>query len=247
MSSCPVSITDLDNEGWDAIEPTHPQYGLKLLLERIGVARDAVAIWPAVGAAEIASAIPRARLLMEALRPAETTERWRDQLTIDPAALTGLSRVDCATVGEEAETIALAMRHTLETPGRTAALVTADRGLARRVAAALGRWGIAVDDSAGRPLSETPVGVWLRLVAEAVIGGFAPRLLLAMLKHPLAACGMKPEELRRKVRALERAVLRGPRPGPGLTGLVRALEGTDRRLSTAARKKSGRPRPGSPI
>ena len=210
----------LDNEGWDEVGATHPQWGMKRLLERIGIDRKAVLPWPTIE--ETPS--PRARLLSEALRPAETTAAWRLGPGIDPAACDGVARIDCATVGEEAEVIALAMRASLETPERTAALVTADRALARRVAAALKRWDIEVDDSAGRPLGETPVGVWLRLVAEAAVGGYAPRLLLAMLKHPLAAGGLPPETMRQRIRLMERLVLRGPRPGPGLAGIRDVLD-----------------------
>jgi ATP-dependent helicase/nuclease subunit B len=208
----------LDDEAWDAVAETHPQFGLKELVARIGIARRDVVPWPGAAAPS-----PRVRLLSEALRPAETTEQWRSGAPITADAVAGLLRIDCATAQEEAEVIALALRETLETPGRTAALVTPDRGLARRVAAALRRWRIDVDDSAGQPLSETPVGVWLRLVADCVVGGFAPRPLLAMLKHPLAAGGQAPEELRARVRLIERKVLRGPRPGAGLAGLRTAL------------------------
>jgi ATP-dependent helicase/nuclease subunit B len=208
----------LDAEGWDEIEPTHPQFGLKSLLEAIGVARRDVTPW----LSEEGHA-PRARLLTEAMRPASTTDQWRSGPPIAPGALDGLTRVDCETMGEEAEIIALAMRGALEVPGRTAALVTPDRALARRVGAALKRWDIAVDDSAGRPLGETPVGNWLRLVADCVVGRFAPRPLLAMLKHPLAAAGLPVEALRRDTRLMERFVLRGPRPGPGIEGLRAAL------------------------
>jgi ATP-dependent helicase/nuclease subunit B len=215
--------TNLDEEGWDAVAATHPQWGMKRLLGGVGIDRTRVLLWPAVPDAQVAMALPRARLLSEALRPAETTAQWRMGPPIDPAACAGLARIDCETIGEEAAVIALAMREALETPARTAALVTPDRGLARRVAAALARWDIAVDDSAGRPLGETPVGVWLRLVAEAAVGDFAPRLLLAMLKHPLAAGGLPPEAMRQNIRSLELLVLRGPRPAPGLGGIGQAL------------------------
>jgi ATP-dependent helicase/nuclease subunit B len=217
---------DLDNEGWDSIAATHPQWGMKAMLGGIGVERATVSLWPAVRESDLAAGLPRARLLGEALRPAQTTAQWRTGPPIDPLACAGLTRIDCGTIGEEAEVIALAMREALETPARTAALVTPDRGLARRVAAALGRWGIAIDDSAGRPLSETPVGVWLGLVAEAAIADFPPRLLLAMLKHPFAAGGVSPETMRHNVRLLERLVLRGPRPGAGLEGIRAALADT---------------------
>jgi ATP-dependent helicase/nuclease subunit B len=216
----------LDNEGWDAVSATHPQWGMKRLIEGIGVDRTAVALWLAVPQDAIDAALPRARLLSEALRPAETTAQWRIGPGVEPAAFAGITRIDCETIGDEAAVITLAMREALETPSRTAALVTPDRNLARRVAAALGRWGIAVDDSAGRPLGETPVGVWLRLVAEATVGEFSPRLLLAMLKHPFAAGGLPPEAMRQHIRTLERLVLRGPRPAPGFGGIRAALAET---------------------
>jgi ATP-dependent helicase/nuclease subunit B len=214
---------DLDNEGWEAIEATHPQFGPKALIARIGIDRDQIRPWPGVNPADAESRTSRARLLAESLRPAETTERWRTMARPPGNALDGLTLLECETAGEEAEAIALAMRQTLEIPGRTAALVTPDRGLARRVAAALRRWGVEVDDSAGRPLAETPVGVFLELVIQAAVADFAPRPLLALLKHPLAACGLEPEALRRLARSLERAALRGPRPAPGLEGLASAL------------------------
>ena len=65
----------------------------------------------------------------------------------------GITLINCADVREEALTIALLLREAVETPGKTAALVTPDRALARRVAAELERWNLKVDDSAGKPLS----------------------------------------------------------------------------------------------
>ena len=86
----------------------------------------------------------------------------------------------------------MVLRQAVETPGRTAALVTPDRELAGRVAAALPRHGIIADDSAGEALSETPPAVFLRLLARAVADDLAPVPLLALLKHPLAAAGLTP-------------------------------------------------------
>src|SRR5262249_18918047 len=79
---------------------------------------------------------------------------------------------------EEAGVIALLLREVLETPGRTAALVTPDRDLARRVAAQLTRWQVAVDDSAGRPLADTPVGAYLRLVGDVAFRDASPLSVL---------------------------------------------------------------------
>jgi ATP-dependent helicase/nuclease subunit B len=210
-----------DAASWDQIraDPTHPQHLMAGLLDRLGAGPGDVRDWP--GAATRPS--PRAGLLREALRPAAGSDRWRGMIGIDRGALAGITRLDCAGPREEALAIALHLRGALEIPGRTAALVTPDRALARRVAAELRRWGIEIDDSAGVPLDETPPGVFLRLLVAAVAEGFAPVPLLALLKHPLAAGGLEPAAFRDLARELEYAALRGPRPAPGLAGLKAAI------------------------
>jgi ATP-dependent helicase/nuclease subunit B len=172
-----------------------------------------------------AGAVARAKrdwLLAEAMRPATTTDAWR-RLPAQPAdTLDGLSRYDCNSAQEEAVTIALLLRRKLETPGATAALVTPDRALARRVAAELRRWDIDIDDSAGLPLNRTPPGVFLRLVLDMAASQLAPVPLLAALKHPLASGELAPVAFRDFARHLEQAIL-GPRPAPGIAGLKAAV------------------------
>ena len=105
--------------------------------------------------------------------------------------------------------------------GKTASLVTPDRALGRRVLAALGRWNIAAEDSGGDAVADTPAGIFARLAAEAALGGVEPVALLALLKHPLLRLGMSDRD--HAAAALERAILRGPRPSRGTAGLTRAL------------------------
>ncbi len=171
-----------------------------------------------------APAQPRAKLLREALAPAALTHRWRYISGIDARALKGLRRLDCGTPQEEAGAIALLLREALEMPGKTAALVTPDRDLARRVAAELRRWDVEIDNSAGLPLNRTPPGVFLRLVLELAAEQWAPLPLLSVLKHPLAGCGLPAGAIRERVRALEIAALRGARPKPGAAGLRELLK-----------------------
>jgi ATP-dependent helicase/nuclease subunit B len=225
----------LDDAAWRAVDQTHPQYGLKHLLDGMGVDRDAVADWPAEDAAAAAPPSPRLALVADALRPAQTTERWAErwaEIGAPLVATAGVTRIDAADSHEEAGVIALIMRRVLE-PGpdgerpRTAALVTPDRGLARGVAAALRRWDIVVDDSAGVPLGETPPGVFMRLAAAMLAARLAPVPLLAALKHPLAAGGMDVARFRALVRLLETEVLRGPRPAAGFAGLQAAAAAGD--------------------
>jgi len=166
------------------------------------------------------------RLVGEALRPAATTDAWRRLPPQAADTVDGVSRFDCASAQQEAVTIALLLRRKLETPGATAALVTPDRELARRVAVELRRWAIEIDDSAGLPLNRTPPGAFLRLVLDLAGSGLAPVPLLAALKHPLAAGGLEPAVFRRLARRLEKAIL-GPRPAPGIAGLRAALRDED--------------------
>lgn len=212
----------LDAESWNALDPGHPQFGLSQLLQRIGVRRPDVKDW------SDAREGSRERALREALRPAPTTDAWRMIIerreTAEIAAgLEGLSLVEAADPCEEALVVALILREALEEEKSTAALVTPDRTLARRVASELKRWNLEVDDSAGRPLSHTPPGAFLALLAEAAEELFAPVQLLAVLKHPLCTLGQERGAFRDKVRALDRH-LRGPRPDAGLDGIRIALE-----------------------
>ena len=135
------------------------------------------------------------------------------------AALASITMIEAANAEDEALAIAVALREAVE-QGKTAALVTPDRALARRVNAALERWEIAAEDSGGDALADTPAGIFARLAAEAALGGLAPVTLLGLLKHPLLRLGARDNA--RAVAALERAILRGPRPRAGTAGLVRA-------------------------
>lgn len=216
--------TGMEDESWEGIGEDHPQYNLKKLLAAAGAARADVGLWPVKQTGIVNHG--RVRLMSEAMRPANTTERWR-QLTphdIPATALDGLTRIDCDTPQEEADVIALILREALETPGKTAALITPDRRLARRVTLSMRRWGIDIDDSGGQPLTERPVGAWLMLCAEVAAQALAPVTLLSLLKHPVMAASMPADDMRRMTYLLDQIVLRGPRPSAGFEGLRRAIE-----------------------
>jgi ATP-dependent helicase/nuclease subunit B len=236
-------------EEWDALGPhepdddggrpprsieSHPQFALKRLLDQIGVGRDEVETWRWASGRD--ARLVRARAIANAMAPAAFTDKWH-RLPPAERRLTGVRAIELANPAEEAQTIALALREAVEIEGRTAALVTPDRVLARRVTAHLARWNIVADDSAGKPLSLTPVGTLLLAVAEAAAEAFAPVPLLALLKHPLVRRGEARPAWLDGVRKLDMA-LRGPRPPAGLDGVSRYLADVDRysaRVRIAAR------------
>lgn len=220
-----LSLADLfPREEWEALgpdeagrgEPTHPQFHLKLLLDRIGVAREEVRRWPWSGRA--ASSPERSRAVANALASPDFSHKW-ETLRAAERRLGGIRLAELPDQPAEAQAIALKLREAVETPGKTAALVTPDRQLAGRVSALLRRWDIEADDSAGRPLSKTPAGTLLLAIASAAAEELAPVSLLALLKHPLVGGeGEDRAEWLKHVRALDIA-LRGPRPPAGLAGL----------------------------
>lgn len=218
----------LEDQAWDAIGPAHPQYGLKQLLEQIGIERSDVEILPGP-AAGTPHAAARSAFLSEVMRPADASEHWStvasgtasDDMAL---ALQGIRRVTAPSQREEALAIALIMRETLQHSDRSAALVTPDRGLARRVSAELSRWDIAVDDSAGTPLHATPAATFMLLLLESVASECAAVPLLGLLRHPLAGFGRAPNEVRRLAGFLEITALRGLATQNGLDGIGKAID-----------------------
>ena len=222
--------TDLDDPSWKLISGEddsapaagHPQYTLHGLLARMEISRGDVTT--------LGEPQRREALASEALRPAVSTHIWPQRLgNAEIAArissgLAELTLIEAASAEEEALAIAIALREAVETKDKTAALVTPDRALARRVTATLQRWNIDANDTGGDPLGNTPAGVFARLAAEVALGGLEPVPLLALLKHPLLRLGAVAGAIRGAVNALERAILRGPRPQGGSAALGHALK-----------------------
>lgn len=183
---------DLPEAVWDGMgdalySEDHPQYRFKVVMDRLGLGKADVAPW-----SDAAAPNPeRNRVISLALRPAPVTDQWRiegPRLADLSVAMGEVTLVEAPSPRAEAETIALRMRVAID-EGKTAALITPDRMLTRQVAAALDRWNIAPDDSAGQPLHLSPPGRFLRHVAGLLEAELGSEALLVLLKHPLTASG----------------------------------------------------------
>ncbi len=240
----PALDLEMDPVDWTALGPfpateagerpkrpqeSHPQYHLKRLLDRMGVGRGEVEIWPYPGLLD--SDEGRDRMIAQVMLPPPLTTAWSD-LDQSQLALTGIHAHELAHGGDEAQLIAIAIRHQLETPRRTVALVTPDRILAQRVTAHLRRWDEEVDDSAGVPLADTVQGALLLGLVELLETRCAPVPLVSVLQHPLAMKGERRQIWLDRVRGLDK-MLRGPRPAPGLGGILPAL---DERIESARKR-----------
>lgn len=183
---------DMAPQAWEDLDDAlsaedHPQFRFRRLMERLGIGPGDIARWTDT----LPPAPARNRLLSLALRPAPVTDSWMRE----GPALTGLDRatadltlVEAPSPRSEALAIALRLRQAAE-HGQVAALITPDRMLTRQVAAALDRWGIEPDDSAGLPLQLSPPGRFLRHVAALFSGRLTAQALMTLLKHPLCHGG----------------------------------------------------------
>lgn len=200
-------------EGRAAMED-HPQYRVAMACAHVGKPPSELTSWSQLTPPSDA----RNRLISLALRPAPVTNQWRQEgpelISSLPQASEGLTLLLAPSPREEAAAIALGLRAALEA-GRSAALMTPDRGLARQVTAALDRWRLRPDDSAGRPLGLTAQGRLLRLLAGARGRRVSAEALLILLKQPMVAAA---KDLRgphlMRTRTLERQLIRGKTPFP---------------------------------
>lgn len=187
---------------------THPQTMLKRLLAAMGVARDEprelARLAPALAA--------RRALVSQAMAPAEATSSWREYQAEQGdgfmPALEGVAVLEAPDERLEALTLALFMREALETPGRTAALITPDRLVARRVAAELQRFDIEIDDSGGVPLARTSIGALARLIAAIGSDRSGAVNVVALLAHPLTGLGLSRDRVASLAPLVEIGVLR---------------------------------------
>ena len=146
--------TDLDDDAWQLIggstdahgkisaaASNHPQFAMHALLDKFGLKRSDVE--------PLGAPAPHGRelLMSEAMRPSNATAQWHRRLE-EPeivekisAGMKNLAVIEAASPEMEALAIAVAMREAREL-NKSAALVTPDRALARRVEAALGRWNL---------------------------------------------------------------------------------------------------------
>jgi ATP-dependent helicase/nuclease subunit B len=229
--------TDLDDDAWQLIggirdaqgklttppAPNHPQSAMHALLDRFRIKRGDVEM--------LGKPAPLGRdvLVSEAMRPSNATAEWHRRLGQPDiaekisAGLTNLAVIEAANPEMEALAIAVAMREARH-QDKSAALVTPDRALARRVMAALGRWNLEFADSGGDALMDTSAGIFARLTAEAAARQLEPPTLLALLKHPLCRFGSAHGAFRDTIETLELALLRGTRPQAGSSGLARDFD-----------------------
>jgi ATP-dependent helicase/nuclease subunit B len=200
----------------------HPHYGLSRLLARLAAAgADVIELAPEIETAGAA----RTSLVNHALALTETTALWADQRFAPArlaAATEGMAVIAAHTEEQQGRAIAIAAREALG-QGRTVGIITPDRTLARRIAAELARFDIVVDDAAGAPLFQSPVGRLARQCLGVATSGLGPIDLMGLLRNRAVTLGRARAELAAIGDDIDLGLLRGQRPMPGIDGLRAVL------------------------
>ncbi|MDA8707837.1 PD-(D/E)XK nuclease family protein [Hellea sp.] len=210
MIILPGLNNNVPDKAWKDVGPQHPQNSLKNLIETIGIERGDVTNWRHIDGHNPSHLDARRRVIAESLVPIQATGDWPSRIAAlkqgapkgtEPFkdALQGLSVIEADNDEEEALAIALILRESLEDDeaAQTAALVTPDPALARRVKSRLRRWGVEVDYSQGEPLEETSLGAFLTAILDVSQNPESAHAVSVLCKHPMLSAGQKHGDLKR--------------------------------------------------
>jgi ATP-dependent helicase/nuclease subunit B len=228
IATCPKGAVILpgfdfnsENDDWNTLTETHPQYGFKHLLERLGQERTSVKLWPDTQEKQI---VTRHILTKEITRPEQTSSKWINFSQNDDArnsilsTLQNLQYFECDSTHDEATLISLMARETLESDDKTLAVITPDRTLARRISTQCLKWGIIVDDTAGYSILHSLPATFMMSTITSICNSHSPVSLLTMLKHKL--CSFSTNDV---IHFLDHRVVRGQKPSAGFDGIKKRL------------------------
>ncbi|MDB5478211.1 MAG: addB, partial [Alphaproteobacteria bacterium] len=223
---------NIDDKLWDAIDDMHPYHYQKRLINLMDIDRKSVKLWPGSTDGRLNEILPRKwqkENQREKLKIAHFALQPQGIFDLSDAVIDGshLHNLDFI-IGEqplhEAKIIALALRDALNTPEQTAMVVTPDRILAQHIQQEMLRWNIEVNDSGGQKLSETPIGLFLKLIAGFPNTSCPATHILSILRHGLFRLHPPEEKRAEDIHALETILRQQFLPAGGLQEFCKTYE-----------------------
>ncbi|MBS0186076.1 MAG: double-strand break repair protein AddB [Proteobacteria bacterium] len=214
-------LRDFQSKDYQTLSPTHPAFELASFLSELDISPSQIKPWPYHSKQKDRTLSARLSFINETF-PIDSLAEKNSSCNFS-TALENVSFFEATSLLEEARLISLRMRHILETPHKTGALITPDRKLAQLVKTELLKWDIIVDDSAGTSLAQTTVGQFFLTSLQVLLSQESPLLLISLLKHPFTRLRNTPEELNQILKTLELYALRGLKTSPGIKSFLQRL------------------------
>jgi|GEM_PF-3708908 len=180
-------LPDLDGE---TLSKTHPNYLLDAFIDKEKECNK--------------QGTKRAQAIAHLMSDQPFEERELTNCSLD-----GITLLECETLSQEAQHIALLARQALEGSHKTTAIITPDQELAEKIQHALSRWHIRVDLAGGIPLSKGPLGRFILDTLNLKAPFQDAAAFLSVLKSPFASLGYDTSyDLKKNVRRFELIALR---------------------------------------
>ena len=208
----------IDEEIWknisDQDNAIHPQHVIASLIEFIGADRKYVDNWCKSSVVNS----EREEFISNIMLPGSYISNWKDGGS-KIKSVNNISLIESHSQNEEAKIISFILRSVLEDDKKTAALITQDNDLTKRVKSMMLRWNIDIKISSGESLINSSLAVFMINIADVLTSKFSSVDLLALLKHPYCLVGKSKKEHIKYTLMLEKYILRGAFLSAGLESI----------------------------
>lgn len=169
----------VDQKIWDAVDEMHPYfYQKRLVTEFMDIDRHSIKLWPGTEQRN-----EKQKLAQFALQPQAIFDL--SDASLDMAKINNMDFIAAENPLHEAKIIALMLREALNEPESTAMVVTPDRILAQHIQQEMLRWDLLVNDSGGQKLNQSPVGVFMNIIAGFLNTSTPATHILSLMRHDL--------------------------------------------------------------
>jgi len=204
----PYIDKNMDDEIWKDISDQenviHSQHVIAFLMKYIGADRKYIDNW--CDHSEVYK--EREEFISNVMIPGRYISNWKN-IGSNQKSVGNVSLIESGSQNEEAKIISFIFRSILEDDNKTAALVTQDNDLIKRVKSMMLRWDIDIKISSGESLLNSPLMKFLCAVCDVVNSKFSSVDLLTLLKHPFCQIGESKSDHNKYTLMLEKYILRG--------------------------------------
>lgn len=173
---------NISEDTWYNISQSHPQYGMKYLLDYLSISRDEINEFPA--SKNNFKPIKDLEIFISEIMKELGIELKNTKEKVSNNVLENISIVEGKTNREEAELISISiLEHIKSNSEEDIVVVTPDRQMSKAITSNLKSFGIETDDSGGSSLSKSDLGRYMLLTSSLVSSNFDAYSLISFLEN----------------------------------------------------------------